>query len=120
MEKYQIQETDEINFQVMFHEKGITVGCKDCRNKIHTKHFYIEVKINDKPFALCNSEEFRCPHCNIEKRITQLFDSGEEALDYIKFFVGESEEEGEYSLILIDLNSGIRISADGAKNAHLN
>jgi Zn finger protein HypA/HybF involved in hydrogenase expression len=120
MEEFKIPEKAKINFQVICNPAGITIGCKDCMKPIHTKKYFIEVKIDDKPYSLSNSEEFKCPNCGADKFVTLVFDDDETAMKYVKDFIASNENKESFSIPLIDLNSGIRISGRGSKNAHLN
>ncbi len=120
MKSFQIPENATINFQVMCNPSGISLGCTSCERIIHKKKFYIEVTICGKTYFLSNREEFRCPLCNVAKSVTLLFDTGEEAMEYIQNFVEEFEDDKVSSIPLIDHGSGIRLSAEQAKSAHLN
>ncbi len=120
MKKILTPEGDNIKFEVRYNPAGVSNGCKDCKKKIHTKNFYVEVTIDRKTYLLSNSEEFLCPFCNALKSIAVLFDQLEEAEDYLIKFVSNLQTGVIDCIPLIDLSSGIRINGVEAQNAHLN
>lgn len=120
MKKILIPEDANINFEVRYNSAGVSNGCKDCNQKIHTKNFYVEVTIDGKLYLLSNSDEFLCPFCNASKSIAILFDDLKEAEEYLIKFVSDLQTGVINYIPLIDTSSGIRINGAGAQNAHLN